>query len=128
MQMQAQVLYEYDAHDDDQLSIKPGEIISIIDDAPELNGWALAQKGDKEGYVPAEYVRFIDNTPTNHTPFVSDEWQPSGFKTFYENVLSQEHHLPFCFKLTKSLRDVLIPCPCSRFGYVMSRGDLRRGA
>ena len=43
--VQAQVLYEYEAHDDDQLTIKPGDIITIIDDSQDLNGWALAQKG-----------------------------------------------------------------------------------
>lgn len=131
---QAQVLYEYTAQDDDQLSIKPGEIVSIIDASKELNGWALAQKGDKEGYVPAEYIRSIDDA-SNHQPYVSsewnnvsEEWQPSGFRTYYETVLSQEHHLPFCFKLSKAFMDVLIPCPCSRFDYVMARGDSRRGA
>ena len=73
----------------------------------------IAQKGDREGYVPAEYVRSIDDQPTTHQPYlssdwghgVSEEWQPSGFKTYYETVLSQEHHLPFCFKLTKSFRE-----------------------
>ena len=134
---QAQVLYEYTAQDDDQLTIKPGEIVTIIDASQELNGWALAQKGDREGYVPAEYVRSIDDQPSTHQPYVSsdwgqggvsEEWQPSGFKTYYETVLSQEHHLPFCFKLTKSFRDVLIPCPCQRFDYVFSRSDSRRGA
>ena len=135
MSYQAQVLYEYTAQDDDQLSIKPGEIVTIIDASADLNGWALAQKGDREGYVPAEYVRSIDDTATNQAPYVSsdwnnvsEEWQPSGFKTYYETVLSQEHHLPFSFKFTKSVRDVLIPCPCSRFDYVMARGDSRRGA
>ena len=63
---QAQVLYEYTAQDDDQLSIKPGEIVKIIDSSQDLNGWALAQKGDKEGYVPAEYVRSIDD---NSSPY-----------------------------------------------------------
>lgn len=43
--VQAQVLYEYEAHDDDQLTIRPGDIITIIDDSQDLNGWALAQKG-----------------------------------------------------------------------------------
>jgi len=132
---QAQVLYEYVAQDDDQLTIKPGEIVTVIDAAQELNGWALAQKGDREGYVPAEYVRSIDDSASTHQPYVSsdynlvsDEWQPSGFKTFYETVLSQEHQLPFCFKLTKATKEVLVPCPCSRFDYVMARGDSRRGA
>ena len=131
---QAQVLYDYTAQDDDQLSIKPGEIVKIIDSSQDLNGWALAQKGDKEGYVPAEYVRSIDDS-SSHQPYMSsewnnasDEWQPSGFKTFYETVLSQEHRLPFCYKFPKAVKDVLVPCPCRQLDYVMSRGDSRRGA
>ena len=127
---QAQVLYEYTAQDDDQLSIKPGEIVKIIDSSQDLNGWALAQKGDKEGYVPAEYVRSIDDnsSPYNEWNNASDEWQPSGFKTFYETVLSQEHRLPFFYKLSKAVKEVLVPCPCRQLDYVMSRGDSRRGA
>eukprot|EP00490_Sorites_sp_Unknown_P011300 CAMPEP_0114661028 /NCGR_PEP_ID=MMETSP0191-20121206/21493_1 /TAXON_ID=126664 /ORGANISM="Sorites sp." /LENGTH=74 /DNA_ID=CAMNT_0001891951 /DNA_START=45 /DNA_END=266 /DNA_ORIENTATION=+ len=70
--IQAQVLYEYEAHDDDQLSIKPGDIVTIIDDSQDLNGWALAQKGDKEGYVPAEYVRYIDQPIDNG--YTGDTW------------------------------------------------------
>eukprot|EP00484_Ammonia_sp_Unknown_P010632 CAMPEP_0197055618 /NCGR_PEP_ID=MMETSP1384-20130603/69690_1 /TAXON_ID=29189 /ORGANISM="Ammonia sp." /LENGTH=239 /DNA_ID=CAMNT_0042489251 /DNA_START=25 /DNA_END=741 /DNA_ORIENTATION=- len=132
---QAQVLYEYTAQDDDQLSIKPGDIVTVIDASEELNGWALTQKGDREGYVPAEYVRPIEDAGTAQAPYVasdwnnmSEEWQPSGFKTIYETLLSQEHHLPFCYKLSKSLPDVLIPCPCPRLNYVMARSDSRRGA
>mmetsp|Transcript_27419 Transcript_27419/g.43389 ORF Transcript_27419/g.43389 Transcript_27419/m.43389 type:complete len:95 (-) Transcript_27419:400-684(-) len=60
---QAEVLYEYNATEENQLSIKPGEIISIIDSSQELNGWALAVKaqGGDDGYIPAEYVRPITN-------------------------------------------------------------------
>ena len=60
---QAQVLYEYVGVDEDQLTIKPGEIIIILDYSEELNGWALATKIKKnvseEGYIPGEWVRSI---------------------------------------------------------------------
>jgi len=130
---QAQVLYEYSAQDDDQLSIKPGDIVKIIDASQDLNGWALAQKGDKEGYVPAEYVQSIEDSSTNGYRAsdwnnASDEWQPSGFKTYYETVLSQQHKLPFCFKFQKAVKEVLMPCPCRQLDYVMSRPESRRGA
>ena len=122
--VQAQVLYEYEAHDDDQLTIKPGDIITIIDDSQDLNGWALAQKGDREGYVPAEYVRYMEQPAFDY----QDSWKPQGFETYYTSILSQEHHLPFIIKIKKAFLDVLIPCPCSKYGYVMSRSDLRSGA
>jgi len=119
--LQAQVLYEYEAQDGDQLTIKPGDIIEIIDDSPDLNGWALARRGDKEGYVPAEYVRYIDQN-------TSDEWNTGGFRQYYNTTLAQEHHLPYCEKLLRSIEEVYIPCPCSKFKYAMTRPDLKRGA
>lgn len=80
---------------------------------------------DREGYVPAEYVRYMEQAAIDQ---YQDTWQPQGFETYYQNVLTQEHHLPFFIKLKQAVRDVLIPCPCSKYGYVMSRSDLRSGA
>ena len=59
---QAEVLYEYLGVDENQLTIKKGETIIIIDASDELNGWALAANdNDEEGYVPAEYIKRIMN-------------------------------------------------------------------
>lgn len=59
---QAEVLYEYVGVDENQLTIKKGETIIIIDNSEELNGWALAANDDnEEGYVPAEYINRINN-------------------------------------------------------------------
>jgi hypothetical protein len=121
--MQAQVLYEYEAQDGDQLTIKPGEIIEILDDSADLNGWALAKKGEKEGYVPAEYVRFIDQHVEQ-----PDSWKPGGFDHYYQHCLLSEHKMSFSLKLIGAFRNVFIPFPCSRFQYTMSRNDLKRGA
>lgn len=125
---QAQVLYDYEAQDDDQLSIKAGDIIIVVDDSAQLNGWALAQFADKEGYVPAEYVRYIDSQYDNNFASSDTGWKLSGFEAYYENVLSQEHRLPFTFKLCKAVREVLVPLPCTKYGYVMARSDLRKSA
>jgi len=122
--VQAQVLYEYEGKDDDQLTIKPGDVIIILDNSQDLNGWALAQKGDKEGYVPAEYVRYIDPNPSSDENGSSNS---GGYETFYDKYLIQDHSLPFKFKLTKAFRDVFVPFPCSRFGYVTSRTEFRTG-
>eukprot|EP01084_Bolivina_argentea_P169598 293990_1 len=56
------VLYEYESQDEDQLSIKPGEEVFVLDCSADLNGWALVENMDKkEGYIPAEYMRSIQN-------------------------------------------------------------------
>jgi len=122
---QAQVLYEYEAQDGDQLTIKPGDIIEIIDDSLDLNGWALARKGNKEGYVPADYVRYIE---TNKEPTYGDEWRTVGFEQYYTTILAQEHNLPYCEKLSHFVKEVYVPYRCSKFMYTMKRSDLKRGA
>jgi len=116
--LQAQVLFEYVATDEDQLTIKPGEIVIIVDNSSDLNGWALAQKGDKEGYVPSEYLRYINN----------NSYASEGFESCYNKFLLQEHHLPFLFKMRQAICDVLTPFPCSRYGYVMTRKEYRTSA
>mmetsp|Transcript_45746 Transcript_45746/g.76080 ORF Transcript_45746/g.76080 Transcript_45746/m.76080 type:complete len:312 (-) Transcript_45746:85-1020(-) len=130
---QAQVLHEYTAQDDNQLTVQPGEIVTILDDSETLHGWALAQKGDHDGYVPASYVRSIEN---NNAPAyihgnyneMTEDWQPSGFQSIYETVLSAEHHSSFFSKLRQSVRDVLIPCHGHRSNYIMQSRDTRRSA
>jgi len=121
---QAQVLYEYDAVDQNQLSIKPGEIIEITDDSPELQGWALAKKGDQEGYVPADYVRYIDNKSDVYV----DDWKTPGFEQYYMTVLSPEQKLPYCAKLFRDMNDVYIPWRCSRYMFTMAKAESKRGA
>lgn len=59
---EAEVLYEYVGVDENQLTIKKGETIIIIDASEELNGWALAANNNNdEGYVPKEYIKRIQN-------------------------------------------------------------------
>ncbi|ETO36490.1 hypothetical protein RFI_00572 [Reticulomyxa filosa] len=111
--MRAQVLYEYEGQDADQLTIRPGDIIEIIDDSPDLNGWALAKIGEQS------VVLFIDN---------SQKWPIAQFEQYYSTVLMQEHTLPYCVKLSAYIHEVYIPFPCSKFMYTMTRPDLKRGA
>jgi len=58
----ARVLYNFTALDDDQLTITPGQILTIVDAEPDLGGWALAENGQRDGYVPIDYVRAIDTS------------------------------------------------------------------
>jgi len=103
--------------------------VTIIDDSQDLNGWALAQKDDKEGYIPAEYIQSMDADSHRQPPYISsdwnntDGWQPSGFKHYYETVLSLEHRDPFRLKLSKAIKEVLMPCGTPHNNYVMKRRD-----
>jgi len=52
----AKALYEYEATDDTQLSLRVGQKITVIGDAT-AEGWYLAEsKSGQEGYVPKDYI------------------------------------------------------------------------
>eukprot|EP00730_Choanoeca_flexa_P019151 TRINITY_DN9345_c0_g3_i1.p1 TRINITY_DN9345_c0_g3~~TRINITY_DN9345_c0_g3_i1.p1 ORF type:complete len:1057 (+),score=322.91 TRINITY_DN9345_c0_g3_i1:85-3255(+) len=51
---QARALYDYDAQDADELTLKYGDIIFIV--KKDASGWWQGKKGGKEGLVPANYL------------------------------------------------------------------------
>ena len=64
----AKVNYDYDAGDNTQLTIREGQIITVIGDAtPE--GWYLAETGSgKEGYVPKDYIEVLGSIKPSGPP------------------------------------------------------------
>ncbi|CAG8740335.1 30263_t:CDS:2, partial [Racocetra persica] len=49
------VLYDFDAQGDDEISIREGDELWIIDDVSS-NEWWKCRKGDEEGMVPSSYI------------------------------------------------------------------------
>uniref|UniRef100_A0A915Q1E3 SH3 domain-containing protein n=1 Tax=Setaria digitata TaxID=48799 RepID=A0A915Q1E3_9BILA len=52
----AKVLHDYDAQDDDELSLKKGEKILVISGPDHLN-WSLGMKDERTGFFPASFVQ-----------------------------------------------------------------------
>ncbi|KAI1287003.1 CD2-associated protein [Halotydeus destructor] len=61
---QAKVLYAYEAQNEDELSIKEGEIINIISKEIEDQGWWRGELNGKLGVFPDNFVELIKSTPT----------------------------------------------------------------
>ncbi|KAK4229718.1 putative myosin-5 [Podospora fimiseda] len=59
--IQAKVLYDFAASKENELSIKKGEIIEIVQ--KENNGWWLAKTADGQAWVPAAYVEEMAPAP-----------------------------------------------------------------
>ena len=55
------MLYDFDAHDDDELAVRQDQIIEILDDSHEE--WWKCKAGNREGVVPASYVDVIKTRP-----------------------------------------------------------------
>ena len=55
--MKARVTFDYDAQDDDELSLKVGDIISVLRE--EEKGWWEGQLADKTGFFPSNFVQLI---------------------------------------------------------------------
>ena len=51
----AKVLYKYDATTAEELSVKPGDVINVLE-PNDGSGWIVAKIGRDEGLVPAAYV------------------------------------------------------------------------
>ena len=60
--MKAVVKFNYDAQDDDELSLKVGDIISVLSEEEE--GWWKGQLADKTGFFPSTFVALIGH---NHS-------------------------------------------------------------
>ncbi|EMR11640.1 hypothetical protein PNEG_00079 [Pneumocystis murina B123] len=52
------ILYDFDAVEDDELSVKENTEVFILDDTSN-NDWWKVKKGDHEGLVPASYIRYF---------------------------------------------------------------------
>ncbi|KAK3393686.1 P-loop containing nucleoside triphosphate hydrolase protein [Podospora didyma] len=50
----AKVLYDFSSDKENELSIKAGQILEIVQ--KETNGWWLAKNGDGQAWIPAAYV------------------------------------------------------------------------
>ena len=60
-------LYDFEAEEDPEISMKRGDSIEMLDMDPALNGWAYAksQTSQKTGYVPVSYL----GTSLNNTRY-----------------------------------------------------------
>ncbi|KAI1287004.1 SH3 domain-containing kinase-binding protein 1 [Halotydeus destructor] len=61
---QAKVIYAWEAQDEDELSIKEGDIVNIISKNTEDRGWWRGELNGKLGVFPSNYVKLIKSTPT----------------------------------------------------------------
>ncbi|KAH3745849.1 proline-serine-threonine phosphatase-interacting protein 1 [Pelomyxa schiedti] len=53
----AQALYDYTPTNDKEMAISEGDVLFITEQ--DDSGWWYARMGDKEGFVPAEYVKLL---------------------------------------------------------------------
>jgi myosin-1 len=54
---QATVLYDFVPEHDNELSLAAGEFVEVL--SQETPEWTFVRAGDKEGYVPANYIKLF---------------------------------------------------------------------
>lgn len=57
----ANVLYDFEAQGDDELSVNEGEVVTVIDGDNE-DWWTVKNDAGDQGVVPAQYVEYADHT------------------------------------------------------------------
>ncbi|XP_062502917.1 peroxisomal membrane protein PEX13-like [Corticium candelabrum] len=65
----AKVLYDFDAENDDELSIQTGDQLRLApsDKQPRVRGWVLAASNGQTGLVPANYVKILGQSQDRFT-------------------------------------------------------------
>lgn len=58
--------YDYDAKDDDELSFKEGDILTIV--KMESDGWCTGRLRGKNGLFPASFVKKHERAPAPPPP------------------------------------------------------------
>jgi len=70
-----EVLYDYDATDENQLSVRAGQIAIVLSDQDE--SWILGRVGTLSGFFPKNYCRPIDHLPMAQADKKQTSFQPS---------------------------------------------------
>lgn len=78
MSYTAKALFDYDAVEETELSIRVDDIVFVEEN--NESGWCLARKGDKEGWIPTDYVEKIDD---DLPPPPADVEEPPAPKTVF---------------------------------------------
>ena len=93
----ARVLFKYDATSAEELSVKPSDIVTVVE-PDDGSGWILARVGRDEGLVPASYVEI--QTDAKKGPPVAPrrgakktESQKKYFKAMYDYDAGSEFEL-----------------------------------
>lgn len=65
----ARVIYPYDALNEDELTLKEGDIISVISKEDDDKGWWKGELNNKIGVFPDNFVQLINATEVNSFSF-----------------------------------------------------------
>ena len=61
--LKAKVLFSCTANEDDEITIKEGDIVDVITMETEYDGWWLVHCGDQEGLASSKYLSLIPLAP-----------------------------------------------------------------
>ncbi|KAG0148091.1 hypothetical protein CROQUDRAFT_75775 [Cronartium quercuum f. sp. fusiforme G11] len=63
----ATALYDFDAQGDDELTVREGETLRVLDDVSDDDWWKCARESNgEEGVVPASYVELEEGQPSGN--------------------------------------------------------------
>ncbi|OLL23196.1 Protein BZZ1 [Neolecta irregularis DAH-3] len=73
----AKVLFEYEGNSNDELSVKEGEEITVLED-DDGSGWVEARsQSGKQGIVPATYIEYIKSRPDSIASSITKKKGPT---------------------------------------------------
>ena len=59
-------MFSYTANEDDEVTIKEGDIVDVIAMETEQDGWWLVHYRDQKGLAPSNYLSLIPSSPMSN--------------------------------------------------------------
>ena len=56
-------MFSYTVDKDDEITIKEGDIVDVINMETDQDGWWLIRYGDQKGLAPSNYLSLIPSVP-----------------------------------------------------------------
>lgn len=98
-QKQGQILYDFMAQGDDEVTVAIGDDVIILDDTKSDEWWMVRRlKNGKEGVVPSSYIEITGTVPTSTT---STSGINAGRSTVEQNRLEEERLVKEATKASK---------------------------
>jgi SH3 domain-containing kinase-binding protein 1 len=59
----AKVMFKYDADQDDEITVKEGDIVDVLKMETDQEGWVLIRLNNKQGMVPENFISIMKQQP-----------------------------------------------------------------
>ena len=101
-------MFEYAATQDDEITVKEGDIVEIVTTTTDQDGWWVIKKGSQEGLVPDNFLEKLSTEKRKSINLEYYNFEPCFFFCFFfinyaimQRANTKYHRLIMCVMCAK---------------------------